>query len=60
MKGALARVLLFPYGWRNRKNLFVALSGIAFEEFPLPSNVPLVFVIHCVKGDAMLVELNSV
>ena len=28
------------------------------EKLPLPSNVPVVFVLHCARGVARLVELN--
>jgi len=40
--------------------MLVELSGIAFDEVPLPLNVPEVFVIHCDRGVAIFVELKSV
>jgi hypothetical protein len=50
------------HGTRNRKKRegSVLVTGNALEKFPLPSNVPVVFVVHCAKGTATLVEVNQV
>ena len=50
------------YGVRSRKNLADgdAVTGMALEKFPLPSKLPVMFVVHDAIGVAILVEVNRV
>ena len=45
------------HGSRNRKKLagVVALTGMAFEKAPVPSNVPVLFVIQAIGADRLVV-----
>ena len=49
------------YGTHNRKNTsgLVTLTGIEFENDPVPSSVPLFATCHLDKGVAILVEVTQ-
>ena len=49
--------LIPPQGSRNRKKLagVVALIGMAFENAPVPSSVPVLFVVQLIGADRLVV-----
>ncbi len=51
-----------PQGSRNRKKLAggVAVTGMAYEKYPVPSSVPVLFVVQLVIGNAKLVVVSQV